>query len=113
MEQEIFNQMMGGGHPKRSPATRAAHYMAYHLRAGEAHVRLMRYETSIRRAYHQAVTQLRVTQNNRKRDSAAHEELCEQPELPAEPAENTTCDSNPTMTLPIPPTAVPGAESSS
>jgi hypothetical protein len=79
----------------------------------DAHLRLMRYEASIRRAYHQAVTQLRTVQNNRKRDAEEKKKLLEQAEkkaiaevraeiwdfdrVPAlHPVENESCDSNPT-----------------
>jgi hypothetical protein len=72
----------------------------------------MRYEASTRRAYHQAVTQLRTVQNNRKRDAEEKRKLLEQAEkkaiaevraeiwdfdrVPAlYPVENESCDSNP------------------
>ena len=119
MEQEIFNQMIGMTAEGETAATRAANTMVAKLGCQEAHVRLIRYETSIRRAYHQALTQLRTVQNNRKRDAEEKKKLLEQAEKKAinqvrteifdldriptlYPAENESCDSNPIVT-PVPP----------
>jgi hypothetical protein len=119
MEQEIFTRMMNLSYGDATPATRVAGYMAFKLGTLEAHARLMRYETSIRRAYHQAVTQLRTVQNNRKRDADAKKKLSEQAEESATaegraeisdldrtpalyPIENESCDSNPIPPVPTP-----------
>jgi hypothetical protein len=112
MEQELFHQMIGLAAGEKSAAARAADFMARKLGLEEAHNRLIRYEASIRRAYHQAVTQLRTAQNNRKRDTDAKRQLLERAkdaaiaEVRAEifdidrvptlyPVENESCDSNP------------------
>jgi hypothetical protein len=112
MEQEVLHQMMNLTKSPHTPAARAADFMVSKCGAIDAHARIMRYEASIRRAYHQAVTQLRVMQNNRKHEAGTNRETGDQAQqaaitgLPAEilsidshpplhPPENKSCDSNP------------------
>ena len=79
METEIFGAMADLGDDAVTPAARATQHMIDTCGCDEAHRRLIRYETSIRRAWHQALTQLRVMQNLRKREAKA--------------VENKPCDS--------------------
>jgi hypothetical protein len=112
METAILADMACLGGRERTPAVRAAQYMVSQIGSLQAHQLLQRYDTSIRRAYHQALTQLRVTQNNRKRDAEARKKLFEKgeqsamdqrsaeilqiPDPPtAQSTENESCDSNP------------------
>jgi hypothetical protein len=114
METAILAELAGLPVEQTNPATLAALEMV--RRAGDplkAHTLLLRYENSCRRAYNTALTQLRVTQNKRKRDAKEREKLFEQ--LKAEckdeyyaalalkpnphssqTTENLDCDSNPT-----------------
>ena len=91
METELLGAMADLGDDAVTPAARATQYMSDHCGCEEAHLRLIRYETSIRRAWHQALTKLRVTQNLRKREARQ-----------AQPTENKPCDSIPPETGPRP-----------
>jgi hypothetical protein len=113
METTILADMAGLSVEQPTPATLAALQMIRSLGdTVKAHTVLLRYEASIRRAYNQALTQLRVTQNKRKREAEARAKLLEKadraalkevrkevlhiPPIPtAETVENLECDSNP------------------
>jgi hypothetical protein len=95
MEQEMFcvAARLDSGN-ESIPAVAACNMMRNAPTIEQAFARLNRYENSIRRAYHQALTQLRVTQAERKR-------LQQQPE-PTQPAEKKKYDSNPPAPDPVP-----------
>jgi hypothetical protein len=114
METTVLAELAGLPVEEPTPATLAALEMVRRLGDPvKAHTLLLRYETSCRRAYNQALTQLRVMQNKRKRDLKEREALFNQlkeaakneyydalalkPDRPpAQIVENPICDSNPT-----------------
>jgi hypothetical protein len=114
METTILAELAGLGVDEPTPATLAALEMVRRLNDPvKALALVQRYEASCRRAYNQALTQLRVMQNKRMRDTREREKFFEQakarakdeyydaaalkPDRPApESVENQPCDSNPT-----------------
>jgi hypothetical protein len=97
MEQEMFcvAARLDSG-DESIPAVAACNMMRNAPSIEQAFARLNRYENSIRRAYHQALTQLRVTQTARKRLQDDAQE-----------AQNTACDSNPPAHQPEPTATTP------
>jgi hypothetical protein len=120
METAILADLAGLPIEQTTPITLAALEMV--RRAGDplkAHTLLQRYENSCRRAYNTALTQLRVTQNNRKRENKerqkffeeakarfkdeCYEVLAMKPSRPSpQPVENLNCDSNPNTPAAVP-----------
>jgi hypothetical protein len=115
METEILANMAGLPTGSETPAALAARNMIDSSKTAlDAHTRLIRYETSTRRCYDTALTQLRVTQKARLSTPEAKNELAEQVEeqtkneamqmardagIVPETVENPICDSNPNPDL--------------
>jgi hypothetical protein len=125
METTILAELAGLPVEQTTPATLAALEMV--RRAGDplkAHIILQRYENSCRRTYNSALTQLRVTQNKRKRDNEERQKFFEENKTAlkdeillemglksgnavSKPVENAGCDSNPTDPAAAPETRDP------
>lgn len=121
MEAEIITAMSGYETDNESTAAHAAYGMIETCGSpAEAHFRLQRYDTAVRRAYSDALTQLRVTQaarirgeekeeKARQREQAREEKANSEPPPPpppAQPVEKQNCDSNPTPP-PVSPSPAP------